>query len=609
MSNAKQISEMLAKDAANVCAYLLRDGKKHGAEFKAGSTSGEAGNSLSVRLTGAKAGVWSDFSTGEKGDLLDLFVAVNGYSFPQALADAKQFLGVTDSMPERPSKTYTRPAKPKGTSVPVSRVREWLNGRGITDETIDAFRVREVSRNGGTWALFPYLRDGEYVNAKYRNPDDKKGMGQETDAEPCLFGWHLVQPKERSIIICEGEIDCMTVWQSGLAALSVNAGAGNHQWIENDWEKLDRFSDIVLCFDHDEAGDKGATEVMKRLGIDRCRRMKMAAKDANQWLMDGATNDDFKTAYTNAKAIDPDEMKSALEFMDSIMNLMHPVEGADVHPFLALDQQFPWFQFRPGQLTVWTGYNGHGKSLLLSQVQLGLMAQGERFIVFSGEMQPEYLLERTIKQATGLGKPSKAYIRATLEWLNERFWIFNQAGSATIARLLEVFAYASKRYGIKHMVIDSLMMTDVPEDGPGAFTAQKEAIQKLCNFAKKNGCHVHLVAHPRKGKDESSGPGKMDIAGSSKITDGADNVFTVWRAQKDQAEPNPADEDAHAKWVDLQSMPDAKLVLKKQRTGRAQDYTQNLWFDADAMQYRSQTRNYRNVRYVDYEGQPDVAHA
>lgn len=609
MSNAKQISEMLAKDAANVCAYLLRDGKKHGAEFKSGSTSGEAGNSLSVRLTGAKAGVWSDFSTGEKGDLLDLFVAVNGYSFPQALADAKRFLGVTDSMPERPAKTYTRPAKPKGTSVPVSRVREWLNGRGITDETIDAFRVREVSRNGGTWALFPYLRDGEYVNAKYRNPDDKKGMGQEADAEPCLFGWHLVQPKERSIIICEGEIDCMTVWQSGLAALSVNAGAGNHQWIENDWEKLDRFSDIVLCFDHDEAGDKGATEVMKRLGIDRCRRMKMPAKDANQWLMDGATNDDFKTAYTNAKAIDPDEMKSALEFMDSIMNLMHPVEGADVHPFLALDQQFPWFQFRPGQLTVWTGYNGHGKSLLLSQVQLGLMAQGERFIVFSGEMQPEYLLERTIKQATGLGRPSKAYIRAALEWLNERFWIFNQAGSATIARLLEVFAYASKRYGIKHMVIDSLMMTDVPEDGPGAFTAQKEAIQKLCNFAKKNGCHVHLVAHPRKGKDESSSPGKMDIAGSSKITDGADNVFTVWRAQKDHAEPNPADEDAHAKWVDLQSMPDAKLVLKKQRTGRAQDYTQNLWFDADAMQYRSQTRNYRNVRYVDYEGQPDVAHA
>ncbi len=603
--NAKDVSELLAKEAASVAAYLLRDGKKHGSEWKAGSKSGEAGNSLSVRLTGAKAGVWSDFSTGEKGDLLDLFMAVHGYSFNEALADAKRFLNVVDSMPERPAKTYTRPSKPKGSSTPVNRVREWLNGRGITDETIDAFRVREVQRNGAMWALFPYLRDGVYINAKYRNPDDKKGMGQEADAEPCLFGWHLVDPKARSIVITEGEIDCMSIWQAGIPALSVNAGAGNHQWIESDWDRLERFSDIVIAFDHDEAGDKGANEIMKRLGIDRCRRMKMGAKDANQWLMDGATDAAFKAALVTAKAQDPDEMKAAGEFLDRVLDLMHPAEGVNEFPFLALDQQFPWFQFRPGQLTVWTGYNGHGKSLLLSQVQLGLMAQGERFIVFSGEMQPEYLLERTLKQATGLGRPSKEYICAGLEWLNDRFWIFNQSGSATIARLLEVFAYANKRYGIRHMVIDSLMMTDVPEDGPGAFTAQKEAIQKLCNFAKKNGCHVHLVAHPRKGKDESTGPGKMDIAGSSKITDGADNVFTVWRAQKDQAEPNPSDEVAHDKWVELQGAPDAKLVLKKQRTGRHQDYTQNLWFDPDSMQYRSQSRNYRNVKYVNYSNKSE----
>jgi hypothetical protein len=90
-----------------------------------------------------------------------------------------------------------------------------------------------------------------------------------------------------------------------------------------------------------------------------------------------------------------------------------------------------------------------------------------------------------------------------------------------------------------HVVIDSLMMTDVPEDGPGSMTAQKEAIRSLCDFAKRTGVHVHLVAHPRKGKDESAGPGKMDVAGSGKITDGADNVFTVWRAQKDEARDAP----------------------------------------------------------------------
>lgn len=605
--NAKDVAEMLAHDATNVAAYLLHGGKKHGSEWKAGSVSGEPGNSLSVRLTGTKAGIWKDFATEQSGDLLDLFVAVHGYSMSEALTEAKRFLNVTDSMPEKKTISYTRPTKPK-TAIPVNRVREWLNGRGITDETIEAFRVREVQRNGKIWALFPYLRDGVYINGKYRDPDDKKGMGQEKDAEPCLFGWHLVLPKDRTIVICEGEIDAMTLWQMGITALSVNAGANNHQWIENDWDRLERFSEIVLAFDHDEQGDKGAAEIIKRLGIDRCKRMMMGAKDANQWLTDGATSDDFMLALKTAKTLDPEEMKPAGEFLDKILHLMYPANDADCDPCLRIDKDCDWFRFRRGELTIWTGYSGHGKSLLLSQVQLGLMVQGEKFIVFSGEMQPEYLFERTIKQSTGLDKAAEKYTRAVMAWLNDRFWLFNQLGSATIKRLLEVFAYANKRYAIRHVVIDSLMMTDVPEDGPGAFTAQKEAIRNLCDFAKKCGVHVHLVAHPRKGKDERTGPGKMDVAGSSKITDGADNVFTVWRAQKDQAEPNPSDVDAHTKWVELQEMPDAKLILTKQRNGRFQDYTQSLWFDRYSMQYRSQKKNYNNIRYVEYSNQTESVH-
>lgn len=241
---------------------------------------------------------------------------------------------------------------------------------------------------------------------------------------------------------------------------------------------------------------------------------------------------------------------------------------------------------------VWTGFNGHGKSLLLSQVQLGLMSQGERFTVFSGEMTPEYLLKRMVKQATGIDRPTGPYIDAVGEWLRDRCFIFNQSGSATVKRLLEVFAYAQKRYGVSHVVIDSLMMTDVPEDGPGAMTAQKEAIRSLCDFAKRSGVHVHLVAHPRKGKDESTGPGKMDVAGSGKITDGADNVFTVWRAQKDEADEYDPEK------------PDAKLELKKQRNGDTQNYSQWLWFNKGAMQFRAQKRTLRTLQYVPFDGEP-----
>ena len=196
-------------------------------------------------------------------------------------------------------------------------------------------------------------------------------------------------------------------------------------------------------------------------------------------------------------------------------------------------------------------------------------------------------MKRIAKQASGLDRPTMGYLDAIGRWLHDKMWLFNVVGSASIERLLTVFLYASKRYGTRHFVIDSLMMTDVPEDGAGAMTAQKEAVRKLCDFAKRNNCHIHLVAHPRKGVDESIGPGKLDVAGSSKITDGADNVFTVWSARRDESKEVDPDE------------PDARLELQKQRNGDMQHYSLKLWFNKSAQQFCTYSRR-QPVAYVDY---------
>ncbi|HEX8924927.1 MAG TPA: hypothetical protein VF786_04005, partial [Terriglobales bacterium] len=124
----------------------------------------------------------------------------------------------------------------------------------------------------------------------------------------------------------------------------------------------------------------------------------------------------------------------------------------------------------------------------------------------------------------------------------------------------------------------------------GALTEQKKAIQKLCNFAKRTRTHIHLVAHPRKGRDESSAPGKMDVAGAGKITDGADNVFSVWAALKDESEP-------------LNDEPDAKLELWKQRNGEVQHKKVMLWFNKATQQYTTTSRR-QPVRFVEFSGQP-----
>ena len=68
--NAHELSQRMADDASGIAQHLLPRGKKASGEWKAGSTGGEEGGSLSVRLTGAKKGRWKDFATDEGGDLL-----------------------------------------------------------------------------------------------------------------------------------------------------------------------------------------------------------------------------------------------------------------------------------------------------------------------------------------------------------------------------------------------------------------------------------------------------------------------------------------------------------------------------------------------------------
>jgi twinkle protein len=50
---------------------------------------------------------------------------------------------------------------------------------------------------------------------------------------------------------------------------------------------------------------------MKRLGLERCKRMRVGAKDANQWLQDGATPSSSAKPHARRKSQDPDELTSA----------------------------------------------------------------------------------------------------------------------------------------------------------------------------------------------------------------------------------------------------------------------------------------------------------
>jgi hypothetical protein len=97
-SPARTLSCSLAEDVEAVCKHYLSNGRRCGNYWIVGDVNNNAGRSLYVRLKGPLSGKgargrWTDASTSDHGDLLDLIRAREGLtSFRDVLDEARRFL-------------------------------------------------------------------------------------------------------------------------------------------------------------------------------------------------------------------------------------------------------------------------------------------------------------------------------------------------------------------------------------------------------------------------------------------------------------------------------------------------------------------------------------
>lgn len=562
----------------SVVAFLLPNGKKQGHEYLVGSVQGEAGQSLRVCMSGNKVGVWKDFSSDSSGgDLLDLWSAVKGISLKETLTQASEFAGVSFTTktfyPERP-KSYLKPDKKNITSA-NDKVVEWFNKRGISAETIKLFKISLK----GDDMVFPYIYNGEAEHLKFRNLKEKKFFASAGTA-PCLFGWQAIDDNARYVVLTEGEIDCMTYREKGIPALSLPAGGGagnKQQWIEYEYDRLERFDTIYLSMDNDQQGESAKQEIITRIGRHRCKIVELPFKDANEVLMSGITFS-FDQALKDAKTLDPDELRQLSSFHDAIMEEFFPPETKDQGLLLPWKKSHSEIRCRPGDISVWAGINSHGKTALLSHIVVDGVAQGYKFCIASMEMQPQKIGRKIYQQIGGVDTPSIEYAKKIKEFINNGVWIFNEYGTAKSKKILEVFEYAMRKYGITHFVVDSLAKCGFAEDD---YNNQKSFVDALMEFAGKHNVHVHLVVHIRKKEDENKIPGKMDIKGTGAISDMVSNVFILWRNKPKEAIMKGED---ILKKEDEQKKPDAILSCEKQReTGKEPSY--GLWWEERSSQF------------------------
>jgi twinkle protein len=602
MLTAKDLSGMLAKKALDVARYLLPSGHKEGNEWCAGDISGSAGKSLKVHLSGEKSGIWSDFATGEGGDLIDLWVLNRQITIIDALKECTRYLGITQATLSscRPS-NYAVPKQDNYEPLHYKKpVFEYLQNRGLSFDTIQAFKLQERESE----IVFPYYVGETIVAAKYmrlERPNGKKQIFTEKDCEPCLFGWQTIPSSLRKVAITEGEIDAMSLFQYGHYALSVPFGGGSgkkQQWIENEYDRLSQFDEIFICMDMDKPGQEAAHAIIARLGTYRCRLVELPLKDANECLDNGLTKGDIDWFFKNAKSFDPKELKTYTNEMENINEWITPGDGIEIGYHAPWKKTHENILFRPNELSIWTGINGHGKSQFVGHILVDMIKQGAKVCLASLEMRPKIFLGRMTKQITAMCDPSYEYITSVEEWLAGKLWYVNVLGKIDIKRLIEVFTYAKSRYDVDVFLIDSLMMVKGvhTED----FKSQEVLIQDLCDFKNNHDCQVHLIVHPRKSADEQGVPGKMDVKGAGTITDAADNIFSLWRNKKKEHIKEQYLKGAILSQSESEclNMPDTIWHCDKQRNGDWEG-KYGLWFDRKSLQYLEREGD-KPKRYVQY---------
>ena len=210
--------------------------------------------------------------------------------------------------------------------------------------------------------------------------------------------------------------------------------------------------------------------------------------------------------------------------------------------FKVLDQGIGGFF--GGELSVWTGKRGIGKSTILGQIMLEAVDQGHTVCAYSGELDKDQFREWTYLQAAGpehivyqtdrltgkrMARADAVVDKQISEWMNERFWLFDLGISASHdpESILQQFEYAYMRYRADVFLVDNIMTVDFRNSRERDFyRAQSEFGLQLAAFAKRRKVHVHLVVHPRKTtSDDNSKITADDVGGSGDLTNAANNVF------------------------------------------------------------------------------------
>lgn len=448
-----------------------------------------------------------------------------------------------------------------------------IKSRAITQATAKFYDYRIFENHRGEWEHLAIYRDphGTPVGVKVRNTGED---GTEKDiiwgagsAKGNLWGRHLFPGGGQFLVVCEGEIDAMSVAQMyGLKrpVVSVPNGAGEAaKAVAANLEWINSFQKVIWCMDMDAPGREAAIACAKLLPPGKSFIAVLPKKDPNEMLVAGQ-GDQITLAMHNAEAYRPDGIIDARALTARCLD---PVVVGIPWPW---DFMTRWTYGRRDREVYTLGSGtGMGKSDFIAEV-VACDLQGrdklqreytpEGWAIFGYEGGPVGIKKQIAGKIAGkrfhippetMALPwTEEELRSTMDFMDVECWgrggklfINDSFGAADWEAAMERTRYLAHAEGIKNFLYDPI----------SAYTAgdpdERKALDKLVleasALANELAVKVYLVSHltrPSQGPSHEEGGhvALNQFRGSNAIGMFSSFVFGLERDQQAETEQERA---------------------------------------------------------------------
>lgn len=410
--------------------------------------------------------------------------------------------------------------------------------RGLTKTSCLTYGIRQDEGKH----YYPYYdADGVLVAVKTRKVANKEFSIAGDFKDATLFGQQLFNKGGKYLTICEGETDCVAMYQamgSKYPVVSIRNGAqAALKDCKAQYEWIDSFESVVICFDADEPGNKAAKEVAELFG-NKAKIAKLKKyKDPVEYLKNNL-GAELVTAFWQAEAFVPDGIINAGVLADAIKK---PLGIAPVlYPWEGLNKML--YGIRPAELVTLAAGSGLGKSTILRELVSHILNNTNEKV---GLAFLEETPERTLRGLIGLEinkkihLPDAVYDPAEIDAvydrldLNNRVYLWNHFGSNAIENVLARLKYFVKALGCQYLVLDHLSILISDQNAGDERKNIDMVMTKLRTFVQEMNCSLLLVSHLKRPEGKSLEDGAVTslgmLRGSGAIAQLSDAVIGAER--------------------------------------------------------------------------------